>query len=77
MRYMVTKIAFGGSPTDEVHFIDDKLTYQGIEKKKTRLHLEVFKWSYINTRYPHCTMNLSNYLKKRGTQWKRRGMSLL
>ncbi len=49
MRYMVTKIAFGGSPTDEVHFIDDKLTYQGIKKNdKTTtggVQMELYKYT--------------------------------
>ncbi|XP_067236764.1 H-2 class I histocompatibility antigen, D-D alpha chain-like [Chanodichthys erythropterus] len=68
---MITKFAFEGSTTEEMCFIDDILTYQGIEKPST-LYLEMYKWRHVNIGYPLCTTNLRSYLKKRGTQWKRR-----
>ncbi|XP_048014749.1 hereditary hemochromatosis protein homolog isoform X2 [Megalobrama amblycephala] len=69
---MITKFAFEGSTTEEMRFIDDTFTYQSIEKQST-IYLEMHKWRYVNIGYPLCTTNLRNYLKKRGTQGKRRG----
>ncbi|XP_051741107.1 hereditary hemochromatosis protein homolog isoform X6 [Ctenopharyngodon idella] len=68
---MITKFAFEGSTTEEMRFIDNTLTYQGIEKPST-LYLEMYKWRHVNIGYPLCTTNLRSYLKKRGTQGKRR-----
>ncbi|XP_048015322.1 hereditary hemochromatosis protein homolog isoform X2 [Megalobrama amblycephala] len=68
---MITKTAFEGSTTEEMCFIDDILTYQSIEKPSTLL-LEIYKWHHVNILYPRCTTNLRSYLKKRGTQGKRR-----
>ncbi|XP_051741118.1 hereditary hemochromatosis protein homolog isoform X2 [Ctenopharyngodon idella] len=68
---MITKIAFDGSTTDEIRFIDDTFTYQGLEKM-TALRLEIAKWHFATVYYSHCTTALRNYLKKRGTQGKRR-----
>ncbi|KAK9952153.1 hypothetical protein ABG768_018009 [Culter alburnus] len=68
---MITKYAFEGSTTEELCFIDDILTYQGIEKPSTLL-MEIYKWRHVNICYPRCTTNLRSYLKKRGTQGKRR-----
>ncbi|XP_048015340.1 major histocompatibility complex class I-related gene protein-like isoform X2 [Megalobrama amblycephala] len=68
---MITKIAFEGSTTDEIRFIDDTLTHQGIEKQST-LHLEIYRYRHATVHYPRCTTGLRKYLKKRGMQGKRR-----
>ncbi|XP_056307299.1 major histocompatibility complex class I-related gene protein-like [Danio aesculapii] len=67
---MITKIAFEGSTTDEMHFIDDTLTFQGMEKV-TKLHLEMFRWFHAMA-YKRGKLILEKYLKKRATQGKRR-----
>lgn len=69
---MIIRIAFDGSTTDEIRFIDDKFTYQGIDIMST-LRLEIYKWYFATVHYPHCSTALRKYLKKRTTQGKRRG----
>ncbi|XP_051741106.1 hereditary hemochromatosis protein homolog isoform X5 [Ctenopharyngodon idella] len=72
---MITKSAFRGSTTDELRFFDGKFTYQGtlnytaIEIKP---YLELSMWRLETVYYPACIKTLQSYLKKRGTQVKRK-----
>ncbi|XP_051548510.1 major histocompatibility complex class I-related gene protein-like [Myxocyprinus asiaticus] len=68
---MISKIAFGGSTTDELSVFDNKFTYQGT-KEMTRLYLELYRWRHETINYPGCITTLKNYLKKRATQVNRK-----
>ncbi|XP_056307292.1 class I histocompatibility antigen, F10 alpha chain-like [Danio aesculapii] len=67
---VITKIAFEGSTTYEMHFSGDAMTFHGMEKEST-VHLELYKWFHV-MEYNRGKQILNSYLKKRATQGKRR-----
>ncbi|XP_048015337.1 hereditary hemochromatosis protein homolog isoform X2 [Megalobrama amblycephala] len=72
---MITKSAYRGSTTDELRFFDGKFTYQGTlnyTAQEIKPYLELSMWRLETVYYPACIKTLQSYLKKRGTQVKRK-----
>lgn len=73
---IIMKAAFRGSTTDELRFLDGKYTYQNslnYTAQEIKPYLELAMWRLETVYYPACIETLQSYLKKRGTQVKRKG----
>ncbi|XP_067235323.1 hereditary hemochromatosis protein homolog isoform X1 [Chanodichthys erythropterus] len=72
---IIMKAAFRGSTTDELRFLDGKFTYQNslnYTAQEIKPYLELAMWRLETVYYPACIETLQSYLKKRGTQVKRK-----
>nr|XP_021326457.1 major histocompatibility complex class I-related gene protein-like [Danio rerio] len=66
---LITKIAVGGTTTEEIQLLDNTFTHKG-KKEMTQVYLEWCKFIHETIIYQCCHKFLKYFLEKRGTQVK-------